>query len=59
MTAETAERRDHADKVITFRVPPDLWQRIEAERQRELLSVSAFCRRGVLQSLALAPPDGL
>lgn len=46
-------------KPVSFRAPPDLAKRIEAEAGREMLSVSAFVRRAVLQSLALSAPDGL
>lgn len=56
---KTAEREDQHGKPVSFRAPPDLARRIELEAGRELLSVSAFVRRAVLQSLALSAPEGL
>jgi hypothetical protein len=59
MSEASTEREDQTGKPMTFRAPPDLARRIEAEAGRELLSVSAFVRRAVLQSLALSAPEGL
>ncbi len=56
---DTHEREDQHGKPVSFRAPPALHARIEAEAARELLSVSAFVRRAVLQSLSLSPPEGL
>jgi hypothetical protein len=56
---ERVEREDQLGKPMTFRAPPALARRIEAEAGRELISVSAFVRRAVLQSLSLTPPEGL
>jgi hypothetical protein len=53
------ERDEQHGKPVSFRAPPDLARRIELEASRELLSVSAFIRRAVLQSLALSAPEGL
>jgi hypothetical protein len=53
------EREDQQGKPMSFRAPPDLARRIEQEAGRELISVSAFCRRAVLQSLSLSAPEGL
>lgn len=53
------ERLEQHGKPVSFRAPPDLARRIELEASRELLSVSAFVRRAVLQSLALSAPEGL
>jgi predicted HicB family RNase H-like nuclease len=53
------EREEQSGKPVSFRAPPALARRIELEAGRELLSVSAFVRRAVLQSLALSAPEGL
>lgn len=59
MDHDEQEREDQLGKPMSFRAPPDLARRIEAEAGRELISVSAFVRRAVLQSLALTAPEGL
>lgn len=56
---DTEERQDQLGRIITFRVPEWMYRSIEVEAGRELLCVSAFVRRGVLQSLALSAPEGL
>lgn len=56
---ERVEREDQLGKPMTFRAPPALAKRIETEAGRELISVSAFVRRAVLQSLSLSAPEGL
>jgi hypothetical protein len=59
MSDASTERQDQHGVPVSFRAPPALARRIEAEAGRELLSVSAFVRRAVLQSLALSAPEGL
>jgi hypothetical protein len=56
---ERSERDDQLGKVVTFRVPQEMYRRIDAKAARELLPVSAFVRRAVLQSLSLSAPEGL
>lgn len=53
------EREDQMGRLVSFRAPRAMHARIEAEAGRELISVSAFCRRAVLQSLSLTAPEGL
>jgi predicted HicB family RNase H-like nuclease len=59
MDHDEQEREEQAGRPVSFRAPPAMHARIEAEAARELLSVSAFVRRAVLQSLSLSPPEGL
>jgi hypothetical protein len=56
---ETQEREDQHGRLVSFRAPRAMHARIETEAARELLSVSAFVRRAVLQSLSLSAPEGL
>jgi hypothetical protein len=56
---DTQEREDQHGKPVSFRASPEFARRIELEAGRELISVSAFVRRAVLQSLALSAPEGL
>jgi uncharacterized protein (DUF1778 family) len=55
--AQSTEREDR--RAITFRVSAELYRLIEEAAARELISVSAICRRGTLQSLTLNLPEGL
>jgi len=57
--ADTQECQEQHGKPVSFRAPASLARRIEAEAGKEMLSVSAFVRRAVLQSLALSAPEGL
>ena len=55
--AQSTEREDR--RAITFRVSAELYRLIEEAAARELISVSAICRHGTLQSLTLNLPEGL
>jgi Ribbon-helix-helix protein, copG family len=59
MTNDESEHLDQVGKLVSFRAPQELARRLEREAGRELLSVSAFVRRAVLQSLSLSAPDHL
>lgn len=42
------------DKTIAIRIPEDMHEKLEAAAERELLPVSAWVRRAVLQALQAA-----
>lgn len=56
---ESEERADQLGRVVTFRVPLWLYRNMEEAAGRELLPVSAWVRRGCVQSLSLCLPEGL